>query len=187
MTVNEAKYESLPGEIWRDIIDEEIDCQNEYQISSFGRARSFKYGKVKLLKTQVYRASGYQYIGLYSKGKKATANVLVHILVAKAFLPNPNNKPQVNHRDGNKKNNHVSNLEWVTPSENITHAYELGLAKRGCNHCRAALPPEQVREIRCKCIPGDLKFGINAFARKLNVSDSVISNAYHRITYRDIN
>ncbi len=56
MTVNEAKYESLPGEIWRDIIDEEIDCRNEYQISSFGRARSFKYGKVKLLKTQVYRA-----------------------------------------------------------------------------------------------------------------------------------
>lgn len=56
MTVNEAKYESLPGEIWRDIVDEEIDYQNEYQISSFGRARSFKCGKVKLLKTQVYRA-----------------------------------------------------------------------------------------------------------------------------------
>ena len=69
--------------------------------------------------------NGYKLTKLRNKNKIVTAKV--HRVVAEAFLPNTENKPQVNHKDGNKANNHVDNLEWVTASENIRHAKSLGL------------------------------------------------------------
>lgn len=70
---------------------------------------------------------GYLKIKLSIKGK--TYYRTIHRLVAETFIPNPNNLPQVNHIDGNKLNNDVSNLEWVTPKENTLHAYLTGLHK----------------------------------------------------------
>lgn len=76
----------------------------------------------------------------------------VHRVVAEAFIPNPENKPCVNHIDGNKKNNHVDNLEWVTYSENNIHAFRTGLQpiqdKRGELNGRSKLNSLQVRVIR---------------------------------------
>ena len=69
--------------------------------------------------------SGYRYVNLRINGKSVSHSI--HRLVAQKFLDNPENKPQVNHKDGNKLNNHVSNLEWVTVSENSKHAYNNGL------------------------------------------------------------
>lgn len=82
----------------------------------------YKGQKGRTLKNR-YATKGYRQISLHNGPKSAK----VHRLVALAFIPNPDNKPQVNHIDGNKANNHVDNLEWITNSENAKHAQITGL------------------------------------------------------------
>ena len=74
-------------------------------------------------------AGGYHRISYYEPETKKTRCLMVHRVVAMKYLPNPENKEEVNHIDGNKSNNSVSNLEWVTRSQNHQHAYRLGLKK----------------------------------------------------------
>jgi len=74
---------------------------------------------------------GYFRVTLYKEMKPY--KLLVHRLVAETYIPNIDNKPNVNHKDGNKKNNSINNLEWVTQSENAKHAYDNKLYKRGKN------------------------------------------------------
>ena len=93
-----------------------------YSVSSDGQIRNDETGK---LKTLVQNEDGYYKVDLYNHGQRTTKRV--NRLVAEAFIPNPENKPQVNHVDGNKINNDVSNLEWTTGSENMIHAYNTGL------------------------------------------------------------
>ena len=77
-----------------------------------------------------------KYRSVYYKEEGMKRRGYVHRFVAKAFIPNPENKPQVNHIDGNPSNNNVGNLEWVTSSENIKHAFAIGLCtKRTCAIC----------------------------------------------------
>lgn len=172
-------YGTLIGEKWRDI----VNYEGFYQVSNFARIKSFYKGKVKILKLAL-SSKGHLRAHLYKDGK--TKLLFVHVLVAKAFIPNPENKPCVNHKDGNKQNNSIDNLEWVTQSENVKHAYETGLKKSGCEHCRAVLKPEQVREIRRDCIPRNLERGFTAFARKFNVTAETIRDTYYHRTYKNI-
>ena len=95
-----------------------------YKIGNFGSVISLKKNK-KL--SHCYASTGYPKVGLYKDGIVYQKHV--HRLVAEAFIENPQNKPQVNHIDGDKRNCSVENLEWVTPSENGLHAYRTGLAK----------------------------------------------------------
>jgi hypothetical protein len=83
-------------------------------------------GKFRKMKPQEHR-QGYLLVKLYKNGKGRKFKI--HRLVSEIYIPNPNNLPQVNHIDGDKSNNHVSNLEWCTPSHNIKHAYNTGLKK----------------------------------------------------------
>lgn len=110
-------------EIWKDI----EDYEGLYQISNYGRVKSLDYnhtGRVKELAPRANRG-GYLYINLYNKGIRKTH--VIHRLVARAFIDNPNDYPVVNHKDCNKQNNHASNLEWCTISQNTKHAYDNGL------------------------------------------------------------
>lgn len=82
----------------------------------------------KKFMTNKIMKDGYVRMELYKDKQPKMFNV--HRVVAEVFIPNPENKPYVNHKDGNKQNNHVDNLEWVTQKENIEHAYRTGLSKK---------------------------------------------------------
>lgn len=103
----------------------QIKDSPDYYITDTGDVYSRNYmrtGRIVKLKPYVTKW-GYMRVDLWRNG--AYCHKLVHRLVAEAFIPNPDNKPQVNHIDGNKQNNNVSNLEWTTPSENQLHAHRL--------------------------------------------------------------
>lgn len=103
-------------ETWKDI----KGFEGIYQISNMGRVKSFKAdpnGRILSIKN-----SKGDYLNIVLCHGNKRRSVKVHRLVAEAFIPNPDNKPEVNHKDGNKQNNRVENLEWVTRIENQRHA-----------------------------------------------------------------
>lgn len=109
-------------EIWKAI----EGTDGKYEVSNTGKVRSNNYlGHGKQQELKLWDNGGYQRVTLWSGGKKG--NRLIHRLVAETFIPNPENKPEVNHKDGDKHNNHVDNLEWSTRKENIDHADSTGL------------------------------------------------------------
>lgn len=95
-----------------------------YEVSNMGRVKSLHRSKSVIMK-QSMNPHGYMFLGLMKDGTRS--NKLVHRLVATAFIRNPNNYKAVNHKDGNKKNNTVDNLEWCTSRYNTRHAYHNGL------------------------------------------------------------
>ncbi|MBO7079503.1 MAG: HNH endonuclease [Bacilli bacterium] len=120
-------------EIWKDI----KDYEGLYQVSNFGRVKSlekkvwnryeFIVRKERILKTK-NNSKEYCIVKLYKDNKHY--NKKIHRLVAEAFIPNPNDLPQINHIDGNKNNNNANNLEWCTNKENQIHAWNNNLQKK---------------------------------------------------------
>ena len=87
------------------------------------------------------KKNGYKGVVLSKNGKPTS--FLIHRLVAQSFIPNPHNLPQVNHIDGDKTNNRVENLEWVTPQQNVRHAFDTGLKKPHSQRSIIAILPEE--------------------------------------------
>lgn len=110
----------MKKEIWKPV----VGYEGHYQVSNCGRVKSIKFGKEIIMKQNIRR--GYYYVNLYKNGILKTYQV--HRLVAEAFLDNPDNLPCVNHKDENKLNNNVDNLEWCTIRYN--NCYNDGQIKR---------------------------------------------------------
>lgn len=162
---------------WKDIVGYEI----EYQINQFGEIRTLKDSpklkKYDVLKPQISKRNGYVYQMLYKNGKEKLLRV--HRLVAMAFLPNPNNLPQVNHKDGNKQNNSVDNLEWCEQSDNMKHAYKNGLQIPSENQRKAIINTNKLKQKKvCQIKDGKIIntfSGISKASRQTKISISCIS------------
>lgn len=122
------------NEIWKDI----LGYEGKYQVSNLGDVRSLNYnhtGEIKLLK-QGTNKKGYKLVNLSKNGKGK--HYLVHRLVAMTFIPNPDDLPQINHKDENPSNNNVKNLEWCDAKYNINYGTrnertsESHKGKKGC-------------------------------------------------------
>lgn len=136
----------------------------------------------KFLK-QFSHPKGYSMVRLSQQGVPKT--LLVHRLVASHFISNEEDKPQVNHIDGVKTNNHVSNLEWVTAKENVHHAIATGLNElRGEKHGRAFLKEEQI--IKMRHLYENEQFTTGEIAKQFNVSSSLVYRVVHRQIWKHI-
>lgn len=131
---------------------------------------SFAFKKDRILVPSIY--SGYPRVALIKNNERI--NFYVHRLVATIFIPNPENKPHVNHIDFNPLNSHVSNLEWCTQSENLLHSRNYNRYPTGEKCYQAKLTNEQVNDIRIEYACGfttQMKL-----AAKYNVQQTTISN-----------
>lgn len=154
--------------------------ETKYLITHTGsifRCLKNKERGIALSATQITN-SGYELAHLNKNGKRKACTV--HRLVAITFLPNPLNKPMVNHKDGNKLNNEVDNLEWVTISENMQHGYMTGLiSHKGSKNGMAKLKESDINPIRRRIKAGEL---FKHIAKDYDVHYSVISGiAYDKI------
>ena len=170
----------MPEE-WRDI----DGYEGLYKVSNTGKIKStdrilymgknYVPSKVKgkLIKTRISK-NGYVLVTLSSKSK--TRHFYVHRLVAETFIPNPENKREVNHIDTNKLNNDVSNLEWVTSSENKIHAHANGLME---NKYVGAEKRAKKQRIPLVMDEDTLVYGVNKTANELGFSPACITQVLH--------
>lgn len=186
------------GEIWVDVKGYEglYKVSNKGRIKSLARGYKNQYGefgaKKEFIKTQKLNCfnkenkqeRGYYVVNLArdDRGKW----IRVHRLVAEAFIPNPEDKKEVNHKDGNKLNNNVSNLEWVTHQENCFHAWRTGL-RADCEEERRSkikeknkklktITKDMVLDIFKNCVFGDKKYNAHHFVEKYNISLQTVCN-----------
>lgn len=166
----------LKGEIWVVI----PKYNSKYFVSNFLRVKSInlKYGGEKILKNNPKHI--YLTVTLSMEGK--CKPVLVHRLVSEAFIPNPDNKPFINHKNGIKHDNRIKNLEWCTASENCQHAYDTGLrvGNLGERHGQSKLTEKEVLEIRSSPLKSLV------LCREYNVSVATIRRILKRKIWKHI-
>ena len=162
-------------EVWKDI----IGYEGQYQISNYGRVRALLNNHREIRKRPLIRKArinrdGYLYLNLTKNSVARTYKI--HRLVATHFIENPENKTDVNHKDGIKTNNHFLNLEWNTKKENFNHSILIGLQNPiGEKNWNSKLSNEDINNIRNSCLTR------KQLSKLYNVSITSINNI---ITYK---
>lgn len=163
-------------ETWKSV----IGYEGYYEVSNIGRVRSVArrvsayvggYRDVPSCILQPSGSESYLSVNL-SKGGMAKSH-RIHVLVAKAFVPNPEKRPQVNHIDTNKRNNHYTNLEWRIRKGNAQHASDNGCIRKGAAHEWAVLSEDDVRDIKRRLKTKEVQRRIAEF---YNVDPGTISS-----------
>ena len=170
-------------EVWK-----KIEGFENYEVSNYGNVKGLKIktnfgSSFKIYPERIINPwkdkKGYLYIDIsYFPNKK---RFLLHRLVAIHFINNKENKPQINHKDGNKSNNCVENLEWCTAKENLKHAVDTGLNKKeGVDNYKSKFSKEDIINIR------KIKGSQQSIANIFNVSQTCIGSIKRQITYKNI-
>jgi len=169
-------------EKWKDV----NGFEGFYRISNLGNVLSLHtYNGLKPhnRKAPINKKRGYRYIVLNARAKKA--NVSLHRLLAKHFVPNPNNYPCVNHVDGNKLNNSIDNLQWCTYKQNAMHAERTGLM----NHLKGELcPASKLKKSQVIKILRMRKSGYmyGYIAKKLNIKLPTVASIITRRNWKHV-
>ena len=195
--------EDTESGIYRVTAEGRVFSQTKRKIPLVGKGMEFT-GEFKFILeperelTYTLNNRGYFSVGIRRK------TFMVHRLVALAFIPNPEQKPHVNHIDGNKLNNHVSNLEWCTAKENNLHARQTGLHKQAVGHKikyqsdltkqkalanlkdKSKLTPDQVRYVRQVFVPRSKEFSATALAQQFGTSVTAMCKIVKGQVYKDI-
>ena len=188
------KEDDFKNEIWKDI----PNFEGHYQASTMGRLRSLNRSVNKKVGDEIFISSrtGRVFRLRYKKNRRYlsirlskdgnTKGYPIHRIIAITFIPNPENKPQVNHINGIKSDNRVENLSWMTSSENINHAISSGLNKSvvGENHGSCIFKNEEVLKIRELYATG--KYSYNDIGRMFNSNKCRIFEIVKRKTWRHI-
>lgn len=168
---------NIPNEIWKPVVGNE----DKYEVSNFGRVKSLYYERTDYAKLLKLGYSNRYHMVSLQYGNKSR-NKLVHRLVAEAFIPNPENKPFINHIDGQRDNNKVENLEWCTQRENVNH-YWRKLKGKPYMLSTGRKQGYQSKPVRC-VETGEIFPSITSAAKSIGVCDKAISQLLKKPTNR---
>lgn len=174
------KQQNLPSEQWKLV----SSGNGTYYISSLGRlltTNHYNSGKIAIMKPAL-DGSGYYRTMIVKKGDTSgkSHTIKIHRLVAKEFVPNPMNLPEVNHKDGNKKNNNYENLEWVTHRQNVQHSFANKLQTNiGSKNPISKLTEQDIMEIRQVQLPLSTQKMID-LSKKYGVAIGTIKGIVYR-------
>lgn len=162
-------------ETWKNVKGFEI-----YQVSNRGRVKSLKFNKEKILKTR--KVKGYEKVNLFKN--HLTTTHYVHRLVAKAFIPNPDSKPFINHVNSVKTDNRADNLTWADASENGTHGWKSKRVKSPKQGISRKFSNSDIRDMRKRFEKGET---ITSIADRYKLNQRSTSDIVHKRSYKHVN